>query len=105
MKKVMVLDYGAEKVVELCELIKAQGFEVELVGRDHKAEAIKADPSIAGVILAGGPYTVYEDDIQVRDPELFNMDIPLLGLGRGMQVMIDCLGVNRPRFTRHIFAS
>lgn len=92
MKKVMVLDYGAEKVAALCELIKAQGFEVELVGRDHKAEAIKADPSIAGVILAGGPYTVYEDDIQVRDPELFNMDIPLLGLGRGMQVMIDCLG-------------
>lgn len=93
MKKIIILDYGYENIDALCEVITAQGFETEVALRDMKAAAITADKAITGIILAGGPYTVYSDDITVVDADLFNLQtIPLLGLGRGMQVMIDCLG-------------
>lgn len=92
MKKIILLDYGYEKIDELSALITEQGFEVECLARDTKAEKIMADKDVVGIILAGGPYTVFNDDIKMVDPALFSLNIPLLGLGRGMQVMIDCLG-------------
>lgn len=91
MQKIILLDYGYEKIDDLSELIAAQGFKVERLSRDTKAAVIAADSAVAGIILAGGPYTVFNDDIQVVDQALFSLNVPLLGLGRGMQVMIDCL--------------
>lgn len=92
MQKIILLDYGYDKIDALCEFITAQGFEAEIFSRDTKAETMASDKAIKGIILAGGPYTVFDDDINVVDANLFSLDIPLLGLGRGMQVMIDCLG-------------
>lgn len=92
MQKIILLDYGYEKIDDLSELIAEHGFKVECLVRDTKAEKIVADKEIAGIILAGGPYTVFDDDINVVDANIFSLNIPLLGLGRGMQVMIDCLG-------------
>lgn len=91
MKKIRLLDYGYDDIAELSAMIKTKGFDVEIQPRDTKAADITAD-KVSAVMLCGGPYTVFEDDIQVVDADLFNLPIPLLGLGRGMQVMIDCLG-------------
>lgn len=93
MKKIIILDYGYDNIEALCETIADQGFETEVAPRSTPAATIRANNAIAGVILAGGPYTVYSDDIKGVDADLFSLKtIPLLGLGRGMQVMIDCLG-------------
>lgn len=93
MKKIIILDYGYEETATLCEIITEQGFETQIAPHDTKAEVITADATVSAVILAGGPYTIYSDDLSVVDANLFNLKtVPVLGLGRGMQVMIDCLG-------------
>lgn len=92
MKKIFVLDYGNDLTAQLCASIEALGFTPSIQSRKTKAATIVADSDIKGVILSGAAYTVYVDDIHVVDPELFNLDIPVLGLGRGMQVMIHQLG-------------
>lgn len=92
MRKIILLDYGYEKIEALCDFIVSQGCEVDIVSHDIKAASLAADKTVSAVILAGGPYTVYSDDIEVVDTALFDLNIPLLGLGRGMQVMIHCLG-------------
>ena len=92
MKKILLLDYGYDKIDALCEFITAQGFETQVLSRETKAEDVVTDKTVKGLVLAGGPYTVFNDDIKVVDKTLFSLNIPLLGLGRGMQVMIDCLG-------------
>ncbi|HLR16380.1 MAG TPA: hypothetical protein VK099_00760 [Alcanivoracaceae bacterium] len=92
MNKILILDYGNDLTPQLCTTIEELGFTPELASRKTKAASIAADSSIKGVILSGAAYTIFVDDIHVVDPELFTMDIPVLGLGRGMQVMIHQLG-------------
>lgn len=92
MKKIILLDYGYEQITALSAAIAANGFATEILPRNTKAADITADQAVNGIILCGGPYTVFADDIQVVDAAVFNLPIPLLGIGRGMQVMIDCLG-------------
>lgn len=92
MQKILVLDYGNDLTPQLCASIEALGFAAEVASRQTKAASIAADHSIKGVILSGAAYTIYVDDTDVVDPELFTLHIPVLGLGRGMQVMIHQLG-------------
>lgn len=92
MTKIVVLDYGNPLTEQLCKQIQRSGFDVVRAGRNFTAAGIKAESGTAGVILSGGPFTLFADDIRVVDAGLFELDIPLLGLGRGMQVMIHQLG-------------
>lgn len=92
MSSILVLDYGDENLDNLVAHIRKRGIKVQQGERSMRAKDIRADKSIKGVILAGGPYTIYADDIEVVDPELFELDVPLLGIGRGMQVMLHQLG-------------
>lgn len=92
MTTLLVLDYGDENIDDLSAHLQAQGVTVERAARNTKASDIQRNNAIRGVILAGGPFTVYADDIDVVDPKIFELDIPLLGIGRGMQVMLNELG-------------
>lgn len=92
MTQVAVLDFGDPRIDELIAHIEAQGVQVQRKARDAKAVNIQSDAQIRGVILAGGPFTIYADDIEVVDPAIFELNIPLLGIGRGMQVMLNELG-------------
>jgi|GEM_PF-2091206 len=92
MQTILILDYGNDLTPQLCASITALGFTPQVVSRKTKAATITANSDIKGVILSGAAYTIYVDDIHVVDPELFTLDIPVLGLGRGMQVMIHQLG-------------
>ncbi|MBQ4288540.1 MAG: glutamine-hydrolyzing GMP synthase [Clostridia bacterium] len=88
---VLVLDFGgqykeliARRVRELniYSLVKPASISVE--------EIREIDP--IGIILSGGPNSVYDESSPHCDPELFNIGIPILGICYGMQLMAYTLG-------------
>lgn len=92
MKKVVVLDFGNEFNQEWLELMKEEGFETGLMNYDTRVEDLKALDHLGGLILAGSYKTLKEKDSERFDKRILELGLPVLGLGRGMQVIIDALG-------------
>lgn len=90
---VLVLDFGGQYK----ELIASRVRQL-LVYSEIKAGNISADEirKIApiGLILTGGPKSVYGEDAPKCDPEIFSLGIPVLGICYGMQLMCHTLGGN-----------
>ncbi|WP_317286701.1 glutamine-hydrolyzing GMP synthase [Leuconostoc mesenteroides] len=89
--KVLVLDYGSQYNQLITRRIREMGVFSELKSRNMTAEEIKSyNPK--GIILSGGPKSVYEENAFTIDSEIFNLDIPVLGVCYGMQLMAQELG-------------
>ena len=63
----------------------------EIVRHNLPAETIAAKKP-RGIILSGGPSSVYEEGAPRCDPKIFELGIPVLGICYGMQLACDCLG-------------
>lgn len=53
---------------------------------------MKNIPNLKGIILSGGPNSVYDENSLGIDPEILTLGIPILGICYGMQISIHCLG-------------
>lgn len=91
-KKIAIYDFGSEQLKDTVDYVNQVGFDVVEYDFDQNVDPIELDQDFAGVILAGGPFTIYDGDIDKVDDRLFELDIPLFATGRGMQVMIGRLG-------------
>ena len=89
--KVLVLDYGSQYNQLITRRIREMGVFSELKSRNMTAEEIKSYNPKA-IILSGGPKSVYEENAFTIDSEIFNLDIPVLGVCYGMQLMAQELG-------------
>ena len=89
--KVLVLDYGRQYNQLITRRIREMGVFSELKSRNMTAEEIKSYNPKA-IILSGGPKSVYEENAFTIDSEIFNLDIPVLGVCYGMQLMAQELG-------------
>ncbi|NMP32172.1 glutamine-hydrolyzing GMP synthase [Thalassotalea sp. M1531] len=89
--RVLILDFGSQYTQLIARRVREIGVYCELWAWDVTEEQIKAfAPS--GIILAGGPESVTEDN-SPRAPEyVFNAGIPVLGVCYGMQTMSEQLG-------------
>lgn len=85
--KIIVLDFGSQYNQLIVRRIRDLGVYSELLDNEITAEAIRADKDIAGIVLSGGPNSVYEDDAYHIDQEIFKLGIPILGVCYGMQLM------------------
>jgi GMP synthase (glutamine-hydrolysing) len=90
--KILVLDFGSQYNQLIVRRIRELGVYSELVPHDISLEIIKQDPSIKGIILSGGPHSVYDQDSFTVPKQLFELDIPILGICYGMQLMAHLLG-------------
>ena len=90
-ERVLVLDFGSQYAQLIARRVREQHVYCEIVRHDITADRIR-ELSPKGIILSGGPSSVYEAGAPRCDPALFRLGIPVLGICYGMQLACDALG-------------
>ena len=90
-ERILILDFGSQYAQLIARRVREQNVYCEIVRHDISLEAIQRRRP-AGLILSGGPASVYEDGAPKCDPGLFRLGIPVLGICYGMQLACDTLG-------------
>ena len=85
-EKVLVLDFGGQYSKLIARRIRECNVYSEVVPYDVSLERIK-ELAPEGIILSGGPTSVYGEDACLVEEDLFNLEIPILGICYGMQLM------------------
>jgi len=88
---VLVLDFGSQYAQLIARRVREQHVYCEIVRHDITAEALEARKP-RGIILSGGPASVYENGAPKCDPDIFQLGIPALGICYGMQLACEALG-------------
>jgi GMP synthase (glutamine-hydrolysing) len=90
-ERVLVLDFGSQYAQLIARRVRQQQVYCEIVRHDISAERIRQlDP--LGLILSGGPSSVYEAGAPKCDPAIFALGLPVLGICYGMQLACEALG-------------
>src|SRR5450432_4105827 len=86
-----ILDFGAQYAQLIARRVREKGVYSELVRPDIPAADLKKlNPK--GIILSGGPSSVYEPNAPRCDPAIFDLGVPILGICYGMQLGCQILG-------------
>jgi len=101
-KTIIVLDFGAQYGHLIANRIRRLGAYSEILPHDTSVEELRAK-NACGIILSGGPKSVYEDDGLSMDPKIFDLNIPVLGICYGHQLLVHMLGGTVERGTVHEF--
>lgn len=88
---VLVFDFGSQFAQLIARRVREQEVYCEIVRHDLSAARIR-ELAPRGIILSGGPASVYEEGAPKCDPEIFKMGIPILGICYGMHVACETLG-------------
>ena len=87
-KKILIIDFGSQYSQLIARRIREMEVYCEIVHSSHVMTAIsKEKENILGVILSGGPESVYEENSPTVEKELFSLNIPILGICYGMQLI------------------
>ena len=89
---ILVLDFGSQYSHLITRRLRDLNVYSEMLPCTQKLAELSWKPK--GVILSGGPYSVYWDDAPHVDPEVFNLDVPILGICYGMQEIAWHFGKN-----------
>ena len=90
-QKILILDFGSQYTQLIARRVREAGVYCELHSHDV-AEAFIRDFAPAGVILSGGPSSVYEEETPRVPQIVFELNVPVLGICYGMQTMAAQLG-------------
>ena len=90
-ERILVLDFGAQYAQLIARRVREQNVYCELVRHDISIERIK-EHAPTGLILSGGPSSVYDEGAPRCDEAIFELGIPVLGICYGMQLVCDVLG-------------
>ena len=88
---VLVLDFGGQYTQLIARRIRECKVYCEIISYRTPAEEIR-EMAPRGIVLSGGPSSVYVENAPVCDPEVFNLGIPILGICYGLQLMAQILG-------------
>ena len=88
---VPILDFGAQYVQLIARRVREAGVHSVLVRPDISLEELRALNPI-GIILSGGPASVYEEGAPRCGKHIFDLGVPVLGICYGMQLAAQLLG-------------
>lgn len=88
---IVILDFGSQYSELIARRIRETQVYSEVISYRTTAEQLRAiNPK--GIILSGGPSSVYDEKAPQCDAEIWNLGIPVLGVCYGMQLMVKQLG-------------
>ena len=91
MDKIIVLDFGSQYSHLICRRIREFSVYAELVSYDISLEELKKlEPK--GIIFSGGPSSVYNSDAPKPEKKIFELNLPVLGICYGHQIIVDNFG-------------
>ena len=90
-EKVLVLDFGSQYAQLIARRVRQQQVYCEIIRHDIAPQRIR-QLAPRGIILSGGPRSVYEEGAPKCDPEIFRLGLPVLGICYGMQLACEALG-------------
>ena len=85
MDKIVVLDFGSQYNQLIARRVRELGVYSEIVPFNIDVEKLK-DKNVKGIILSGGPNSVYDEFAPLIEKDLFDLQIPILGICYGMQI-------------------
>jgi GMP synthase (glutamine-hydrolysing) len=88
---ILILDFGSQTTQLIARRIREQKVYCEIHPYSTDMETILAKKP-KGIVLSGGPASVYDDGAPHSDPALLDLDIPILGICYGAQLMVQQMG-------------
>jgi GMP synthase (glutamine-hydrolysing) len=88
---ILIIDFGSQYNQLIARRVREQHVYCQIEPPDIELSRVR---SLApqGIILSGGPASIYWKDSPKIDPQIFSLGIPILGICYGMQYMMDSLG-------------
>ncbi len=90
-KPVLVVDFGAQYAQLIARRVREANVYSEIVPHTITAAEVAAKSPV-GIVLSGGPSSVYEAGAPSLDPGILDLDVPVLGICYGFQAMAVALG-------------
>ena len=88
-KRIAVLDFGSQYAHLIAKRLRLQGFYAEI---ERPSAPLDAFDGAAGIIMSGGPSSVYDEHVPQFNRDILSLDVPVLGLCYGHQLMASCYG-------------
>lgn len=92
MDRIVILDFGGQYCHLISRRIRDLGVRAEVMAPDTSANTLRADRSIKGIIFSGGARSVYEKGAPKFDKEVLGLNIPVLGICYGHQLIAHLMG-------------
>ncbi len=89
MDRIIVLDFGGQYTQLIAKRVRQSDVFSEILPYDTSLDSLK---DAKGIILSGGPDSVYEKDAPAISRKIFELGIPVLGICYGMQLMVHLFG-------------
>lgn len=91
MDKILILDFGSQYTQLIARRVRELNVYCEIYPYDIDPSRIQ-NFQAQGIVLSGGPNSVYEDETPKAPDEIFTLNVPILGICYGMQTLVNQLG-------------
>ena len=90
---IIILDYGSQYTQLIARRVRELNVYSEIYNHNVSFDTIKSK-SPSAIILSGGPMSVYDSDSYSLNKEILKLDLPILGICYGMQLLMQYFGSN-----------
>src|SRR3989344_629448 len=91
---ILIVDFGSQTAHLIRRRVREIGAESKIISPENVLEEIRkiGIKNVRGIIFSGGPSSVYSKNAPTISPDIFNLDIPILGICYGLQLSAKLLG-------------